>query len=363
MKLDFIIFKNNSETVQNSFNKSLQGLERLNRWVLGNVMSNTIEILIISGMMYFMLGPKYFINTVGCYVLYLFVTKKINNYRNKFIADKFKADVNAENKLFDIIYNIDTVKYFQREVSESDKYSNIIKGVREKDQKVISSLSLINTIQSLIISIGMVANLMMGVHDCYHGILTPGDLVMLQAIFTQMMMPLGFMGTLMREVEETRVNLQYAIDMINNRKKMTNEEKKLQQFHFQGGNIEFKDVSFGYPNPMDAAAPPKLILNNCNATFEKGSVNAIIGVSGQGKSTIFNLIYKLYEPIKGKILIDGQDLNQLETDSYRRVIFHYFYYYSIWQFVHKMDTCLMSLFFIIFFMEIMGLLLRMLKQY
>lgn len=313
MKLEYHVFKTNSEFVMNSFNKSLQGIERLNRFVLGNIMSNVAEITIISIMLYTLLGPKYFINTILTYLFYMFVTRKISNYRQSLLQDKWKAEINSENKLFDIIYNIDTVKYFQREEGESEKYANIIKGVRQKDQKATSSLSILNSSQNLIISTGMVVNLCMGVYDCFYGTLTPGDLVMLQAIFTQIMMPLNFMGMLMREVDETRVNLKYAIEMIYKKEeiKKTNTQKQL--FIFNGGKIEFKNVSFGFTENNQ-------ILSNLNATFQPGSLNAIVGQSGQGKSTLFNLIYKLYEPNSGKIIIDDQDINEVDLDSYRKYL-------------------------------------------
>ncbi len=397
MKIEYFIFKTNSEQVLNSFNKSLMGIERLNRFVVGNVMSNLIEISIILGMIFGMLGPKYFINTVCIYGIYMYVTKKVSKFRGQLLNEKYQFEIKSENKLFDIIYNIDNIKYFQQENAESRKFSDIIKDVRSKDVKVVYSLALLNNFQNLIISTGMVLNLVMGVLDCFSGALTPGDIVMMQAIFLQIMMPLNFMGMLMREVDETKVNLQYAVQMIKKKESYLKENKSKESclFYFNGGKIELKNVSFEFPNMLiEAQAPPsnkdfayfgksgsqegkekgkdfevkdfnnklkkdalilnssdkevtsrnsllgfiaepglhdkyrqnlnsnKLILNNCNAVFEKNTVNAIIGHSGNGKSTIFNLLYKLYEPNSGKILVDNQEISGLDSCSYRKVINH-----------------------------------------
>lgn len=313
MKLEYSLFKKNSELIMNSFNKTLQALERLNRFVLTNVMSNVIEIIIISIMLHSMLGPKYFLNTIITYSIYLIATRKISNYRQTFIKDKFKAELHSESKLYDIVHNIETVKYFQREETESVKFSKIILGVREKDQKVINSLSFLNGTQSLIITAGMVLNLTMGVIDCVHGVLTPGDLVMMQAVFTQMMIPLNFMGMLMREIDEAKVNLKYGVDMINEKNTRVNPPSTdVKQFHFHGGKIEFKDVHFSFNERHK-------ILNNFNIVFEPGTINGIVGQSGQGKSTLFNLLYCLYLPNQGSIYVDDQDINQVEVDSYRKV--------------------------------------------
>jgi ABC-type transport system involved in Fe-S cluster assembly fused permease/ATPase subunit len=313
MRMEYSVFKNNSERVLNTFNKSLQGIDRLNRWIIGNVMSNVIEIGIVAGMLYFLCGPKYFVNTICIYAIYMFATRKISNYRNKIIRDKYEAEIVSENKLFNIIYNISTIKYFQREESETDKFASGVRDVREKDQHVTRSLAVLNSTQSFIISIGMVLNLYMGVLDCAAGVLTPGDLVMLQAIFAQIMMPLNFMGTLMREVDETKVNLKYAVDMILEKEKVKNIKKELMPFNFNGGKLEFNNVSFAFPGS------PKNILNDLNLIFEKNSFNAIVGHSGGGKSTIFNLIYKLYEPTSGHITIDNQDISKVDEAEIRKV--------------------------------------------
>jgi ATP-binding cassette subfamily B protein len=149
-------------------------------------------------------------------------------------------------------------------------------------------LAYLNIAQNFIISGGMIANLGMGVFDCYNGKLTPGDMAMLNVIFQQVMTPLNFMGTLMREVDETRVNLSFTIEMINKRESLT-KEIKLPNFEFKGGDVEFRDVTYGY-NQMDSKHLTKIILNKMNVKFEKGTINAIVGHSGNGKSTIFNLI-------------------------------------------------------------------------
>lgn len=328
MKMEYSIFKTNSEKVLNSFNKSLVGIERLNRFVVGNVMSNVIEISVISVMIFGLLGPKYFMNTLAIYCLYVYTTRKVSKYRSKLLADKFQHELKSENKLFDIIYNIENIKFFQRENYESQNFKDIIKSVRNKDVKVITSLAFLNNSQNLIISIGMILNLTMGIIDCYSGVLTPGDIVMMQAIFLQIMLPLNYMGMLMREIEDTKVNLQYAVEMIRQKEVYLLEQskKKFDKFEYKGGNIIFQNVDFHFPlelissemekkedkketkfekftkklsitnedeeennkkdeaknNLINSLASPKLILNECNVSFKENTVNAIIGHSGNG---------------------------------------------------------------------------------
>ena len=78
------------------------------------------------------------------------------------------------------------------------------------------------------------------------------------------------------------------------------------------GIVEFKGVSFKYPNES------RLVLNNINIKFENNKKIAIVGASGEGKSTIFNLITRLFDPYKGTITIDGVNIKKLTEKSLRQ---------------------------------------------
>jgi len=78
------------------------------------------------------------------------------------------------------------------------------------------------------------------------------------------------------------------------------------------GDITFEGVSFCYPT-----RPDMLILNNFNLTIKAGNSIALVGPSGCGKSTIIGLVQRLYEPIDGKIMIDGIDIREFDLYEYR----------------------------------------------
>jgi ATP-binding cassette subfamily B (MDR/TAP) protein 1 len=74
------------------------------------------------------------------------------------------------------------------------------------------------------------------------------------------------------------------------------------------GNIEFKDVTFEYPS-----RPGVAIMKNFNLTIAKGQHVALVGESGSGKSTITGLLERFYDPVQGKVLLDGQDLRTIDV--------------------------------------------------
>ena len=80
------------------------------------------------------------------------------------------------------------------------------------------------------------------------------------------------------------------------------------------GKIEFKNIDFKYPNTNEAA------IKNINISINGGTTAALVGHSGAGKSTIINLIPRFYDPHKGEINIDGQNINSISLSSLRKNI-------------------------------------------
>jgi ATP-binding cassette, subfamily B (MDR/TAP), member 1 len=81
------------------------------------------------------------------------------------------------------------------------------------------------------------------------------------------------------------------------------------------GHIQFRDVCFSYPSRRDVA-----ILDHFSLDFPAGKVVALVGGSGSGKSTVVSLIERFYEPLSGRILLDGQDVRELDVKWLRRQV-------------------------------------------
>jgi len=85
------------------------------------------------------------------------------------------------------------------------------------------------------------------------------------------------------------------------------------QLRINHGAITFQDIKFGY-------LPQRPILNGMSFAVPPGSKVAFVGATGSGKSTIFRLLFRFYDPEQGRILIDGQDIRRVTTDSLRKAI-------------------------------------------
>jgi ATP-binding cassette, subfamily B, bacterial len=139
--------------------------------------------------------------------------------------------------------------------------------------------------------------------------LTPGDVVMFVTYLDRLYSPVDNLATLW-------ISLQQNIASISRAFKLTErpeEPRSGKSLLLEQGKIEFKKIQFSY-------TPERKILNDVSFYIEPGKMTALVGPSGAGKTTIIDLLLKLYQPDKGSILIDGQDIINLDPASVRKQI-------------------------------------------
>ncbi len=139
--------------------------------------------------------------------------------------------------------------------------------------------------------------------------LTPGDVVMFVTYLDRLYSPIDNLATLW-------ISLQQSITSIARAFKLTDrpeEPRSGPELILENGKIEFKNIQFSY-------TAERKILNDISLTIEPGKMTAIVGPSGAGKTTIIDLLLKLYNPDTGNILIDGQDISKLDSSSVRKQI-------------------------------------------
>lgn len=150
---------------------------------------------------------------------------------------------------------------------------------------------------------------------------------MIQALFMQLSGPLFNMGTFFRTVDQSSVDVEDLFFMLN-QKPVVKEIEGARDFEFRNGGIEFNNLGFKHyiHNQHDGEGKDqesfdeKQLFSNFDLRIEPGTTNAIVGQSGFGKTTLLNLLFRIYDPSEGSILIDGQDIRELKFDSFRKYI-------------------------------------------
>ena len=135
--------------------------------------------------------------------LYTYFSKTFSDKRRVQIRTKKNAEKASEFYLNESIMNYETVKAFNNEKLENNRYEDLLQKLRKNAVDVQLSLGQLNVGQSAIFLTGLSMNLLMAAHEVCNGTMTPGDFVMISAYFSQLAGPLFNMGTLFREVAQS----------------------------------------------------------------------------------------------------------------------------------------------------------------
>ncbi len=223
-----------------------------------------------------------------------------------------RAKINAEvtGRLTESLGGVRVVKGYHAEESESKVFAG---GVARLLQNVISSLTAqsLMTLSSTVI-LGIVGALVMymGAHLNAAGKLTAGgyfSYVMMLAFMTAPVVQLVAIGT---QLTEAMAGLDRTREIMAEMEEDIHPSRRL-ELGTLTGDVHFDDVSFSY-----TAGKP--VLHNINFVAPHGTVTALVGSSGSGKSTMISLICGFHTAESGAVLVDGHDLAAVRLSSYRK---------------------------------------------
>jgi ATP-binding cassette subfamily B protein len=287
--------------------RGVKGVEFLLRFMLFSIGPLILKLLIVAGIFYLEFGFAYMAIVLITIVLYIWFTFSVTEWRVKVRKEMNDKDTDANQKAIDSLLNFETVKYFGAEEREALRYDESMRGYESAALKTSYSLAFLNFGQTLLITSGLIAVMIMAAMGVQRGEFSVGDFVMANAYMIQITMPLGFLGTVYREIRQALVDMGEMFDLLGQPEEVT-DTKNASDLIIKGGQIEFDNVSFGYDQE-------RVILSNLSLTIKKGETVAIVGPSGSGKSTIGRLIFRFYDVNNGSIRIDGQDIRDVTQVS------------------------------------------------
>lgn len=235
------------------------------------------------------------------------ISKKTQPYRE---AYHIVYDA-ALGELAQSLYNIKTVKDYAQEEHEHKTYSELLSEYVEKiiiRFKYEFNRILARDIFSIVARGG---TMLLAVWFVINGQLTPGDLVLVFTLLEKVFLNTHRLGRIYNLLGDAHESLTRARTILEERNSLTDPSAP-KHVPSRAGTITFSDVDFSY------GAEP--VLKKVDFTIPAKSVVAIVGASGAGKSTVIKLLTRHYDPIKGKVLLDGVDLRELSMNEVRRRI-------------------------------------------
>ncbi|EAR52778.1 ABC transporter, ATP-binding/permease protein [Oceanicola granulosus HTCC2516] len=287
--------------------RGVKGVEFLLRFLLFSIGPLLLELLMIGVVLFFLFDIWYLVVVFGVIVLYVWFTFAVTEWRVRIRKVMNEQDTDANQKAIDSLLNFETVKYFGAEAREARRYDAAMGQYVEAAVKTSYSLAFLNFGQSLIITGGLVAVMVMAAVGVQNGALTVGDFVMVNAYMIQITMPLNFLGTVYREIRQALIDMGDMFHLLEQPPEVR-EKPGAKPLEVRGGAVRLEGVEFGYD-------PERPILKGIDLEVPAGQTVAIVGSSGSGKSTIGRLLFRFYDVTAGRLTIDGQDVRDVGQDS------------------------------------------------
>ena len=223
-----------------------------------------------------------------------------------------RGEINADvtGRLTETLNGVRVIKGFNAEEQENKIFEKGVQRLFENVKKSLTATALMTSSSSLLLGLATTGIMGIGGWMIMENNLTVGEFLSFTLYLGFMITPLVQMGNIGSQLTESFAGLDRTEEVMN----MVPEDEqgnRTESLNGINGHIKFDNVSFAYEEDNE-------VINNINIDAPPGSVTALVGTSGSGKSTIAGLVSSYLNPREGKITIDGIDLSTIKLNSYRK---------------------------------------------
>ncbi|MCC0027977.1 MAG: ABC transporter ATP-binding protein/permease [Brucellaceae bacterium] len=292
--------------------RGTKGIETIVRFTILNTAPTIIEFALTAVIFAVTYGWQYVAVVAVTVWVYTWFTVKASDWRIQIRREMNDSDTDANTKAIDSLLNYETVKYFNNEAMEADRFDRSMARYEKAATQTWTSLGWLNFGQGVIFGIGMAVAMVMSALEVQAGTQTLGDFVFINAMLIQLAIPLNFIGFIYREIRQGLTDIEQMFDLLDVRAEVV-DKAGASPLAVDAGTIRFEDVHFAYDRERE-------ILKGISFEVPAGRTVAIVGPSGAGKSTISRLLFRFYDVKSGAITIDGQDVRMVTQESLRAAI-------------------------------------------
>ncbi len=299
-------------SVTRDLERGTQSLSSLSNYFVFIVIPTIFEITLVTAILFGSYNVQFSIITLVTVAVYVVFTVLFTNWRMHYRHLANKLDSAAHSQAVDSLLNYETVKYFNNENYEVDRYANTLSQWEQASVKSTFTMSLLNFGQAVIIALGVTAIMIFAAQGVVTEEMTIGDLVLVNALMLQLFVPMNMLGIVYRQITYSLADMDLLAKLLKEAPEVK-DRPQAHELHMADSAIQFDAVSFSY-------TPERKILDNVSLKIQPGEKVAVVGPSGSGKSTIARLLFRFYDVSEGAILINNNNIADCTQDSLRQHI-------------------------------------------
>ena len=276
------------------------GLVQLVGGTITAIISLVILIKINALMTLFVLAP------VGIFAV---VAMKAFGYIRPIFRARGKINAEVTGRLTETLNGVRVIKGFNAEVQENQSFEKGVEQLYLNVKKSLTATAIMTSSSTFLLGLASAGIMGIGGYFIMKNTMTYGEFVSFTLFLGFMIAPIVQMSNIGSQLTEAMAGLDRTEELMN----MTEEddpEVRTVKLSIVAGNISFNNVSFSYDKGKE-------VLHNISFEAPSGSVTALVGSSGSGKSTIAGLAATFLNPSEGKVTIDGIDLSTVNLSSFR----------------------------------------------
>ncbi len=295
--------------ISRDLERGARSLSSILNYLTFNIIPTLTEFMLVAIILFSQYDASFALITFATVAIYIGYTMALTEWRMHFRHEMNAQDSEANSMAVDGLIHYETVKYFNNEDYELNRYNNTLRKWENSAVKSTSSMALLNFGQGAIIAVGVTLIMIFAAQGVVDGSMSLGDLVLVNTMMLQLFIPLGFLGIIYRSMKHALADMDLMFKLLDKQPQIQ-DVAEAKQLHVKDAHIEFKHVDFAYNEDRQ-------ILHDVSFEIPSGHKVAVVGPSGAGKSTLARLLFRFYEANAGEILIDGQDIRTVSQASLR----------------------------------------------
>ncbi len=221
----------------------------------------------------------------------------------------------VNNVMHENIAGVRLVRAFVRSEHEQNRFQTRNEALTQTSTQVHRLMSTLMPTMLLVLNLGVVALLWFGGNMVIVGSLTTGQIVAFVNYLHMVIFPIFMLGMILPQYYAATASMDRVMEVIETKATIVYPDETAKDIN--QGRVTFENVSLDYDGDEEEHVP---VLQNIHFTAEPGEMVAILGATGSGKTSLVNLVPRLYDPTEGRVLIDGKDVREISQSELRRNI-------------------------------------------